>query len=109
LEEYRPPKLIGKKAPLNCLVLPYQHHTAWKAAQRYNMSFGEYVGALIDRAKGRPNKLDGMQQGAWAIEESQDAKMRHVTKTTRSRFLKTNPRRAAGPVIVSEQSQGTSS
>ena len=70
MEEYRPPKLIGKKAPLNCLVLPDQHYTVWKATQRYNMSFGEYVGALIDRAEGRPNKLDGMQRGALAIEES---------------------------------------
>ena len=70
MEEYRPPKLIGKKAPLNSLVLPDQHYTAWTAMQRYNMSFGEYVGALIDRAEGRPNKLDGMQQGALPIEES---------------------------------------
>lgn len=62
MEEYRPPKLLGKKAPLNCLVLPTQHHSAWKATKRYNMSFGEYIGALIDRAEGRPNKLDGMQQ-----------------------------------------------
>ena len=70
MEEYRPPKLLGKKAPLNCLVQPDQHYAAWKATQRYNMSFGEYVGALIDRAEGRPNKLDGMQQGALPIEES---------------------------------------
>lgn len=63
MEEYRPPKLLGKKAPLNCLVQPDQHFAAWKARKRYNMSFGEYVGALIDRAEGRPNKLDGMQQG----------------------------------------------
>jgi hypothetical protein len=70
MEDYRPPKLIGKKAPMNCLVLPDQHYTAWKATQRYNMSFGEYVGALIDRAEGRPNKLDGMQQGASPIEKS---------------------------------------
>ncbi len=70
MEEYRPPKMIGKKAPLNCLVLPDQHYTAWKATQRYNMSFGEYVGALIDRAEGRPNKLDGMQRGELPIEES---------------------------------------
>ena len=70
IEEYRPPKLIGKKAPLHCLVLPDQHYTAWKATQRYNMSFGEYVGALIDRAEGRPNKLEGMQQGALPIEKS---------------------------------------
>jgi ferric-dicitrate binding protein FerR (iron transport regulator) len=63
MEEYRPPKLIGMKASLNCLVLPDQHNAAWKATQRYNMSFGEYVDALIDRAKGRANKLDGMQQG----------------------------------------------
>lgn len=69
MEEYRPPKLIGKKAPLNCLVLPDQHCTAWEATQRYNMSFGEYVGALIDRAEGRPNKLDGMQREALPIEE----------------------------------------
>jgi hypothetical protein len=34
------------------------------------MSFGEYVGALIDRAEGRPNKLDGMQQGALPVAES---------------------------------------
>lgn len=47
---------------MNCLVLPDQHFTAWQATQRYNMSFGEYVGALIDRAEGRPNKLDGMQR-----------------------------------------------
>lgn len=70
MEEYRPPKKIGKKAPLNCLVLPGQHLAAWKATQRYNMSFGEYVGALIDRAEGRPNKLDGMQQTALPIAES---------------------------------------
>jgi hypothetical protein len=70
MEEYRPPKLIGKKSPLNCLVLPDQHCAAWKATQLYNMSFGEYVGALIDRAEGRPNKLDGMQQGASPIETS---------------------------------------
>lgn len=45
---------------MNCLVLTHQHYSAWKATQRYDMSFGEYVGALIDRAEGRPNKLDGM-------------------------------------------------
>lgn len=73
MEEYRPPKLIGKKAPLNCLVLPDQHYNAWKATQRYSMPFGEYLGALIDRAEGRPNKLDGMQQRATPIEESQGA------------------------------------
>ena len=60
MEEYHPPKLIGRKAPMNCLVLPHQHYNAWKATQRCDMSFGEYVGALIDRAEGRPNKLDGM-------------------------------------------------
>ena len=64
------PKLIGNKEPLNCLVLPDQHYRAWLATQRYNMSFGEYVGALIDRPEGRPNKLDGMQQGVLPIEES---------------------------------------
>lgn len=62
MEEYHAPKLIGRKAPMNCLVLPDQHFTAWQATQRYNMSFGEYVGALIDRAEGRPNKLDGVQR-----------------------------------------------
>ena len=51
-------------------MLPSQHRAAWKATQRYNMSFGEYVGALIDRAEGRPNKLDGMQQEALPIEDS---------------------------------------
>lgn len=70
MEEYRSPKRIGRKASLNCLVLPDQHYAAWKATQRYNMSFGEYVGALIDRAEGRPNKLDGMQLRALPIEDS---------------------------------------
>lgn len=76
MEEYRPPKLVGKKAPLNCLVLPDQHYTAWKATQRYNMSFGEYVGALIDRAEGRPNKLDGMQRGGIASEKTSSPERR---------------------------------
>lgn len=67
MEEYRAPKLIGKRAPLNCLVLPEQHHRAWEATQQYDMSFGEYVGALIDRAAGLPNKLDGMHQEALPI------------------------------------------
>lgn len=73
MEEYRPPKLLGNKTPLNCLVQPDQHHAAWKATQRYNMSFGEYVGALIDRAEGRLNKLDGMQYGAMPIEQPRGA------------------------------------
>lgn len=29
------PKLIGKKAPLNCLLLPDQHYRVWLATQRY--------------------------------------------------------------------------
>ena len=48
---------------MHCLALQDQHYPAWLATQRYNMSFGEYVGALIDRAEGRPTKLDGTQQG----------------------------------------------
>lgn len=46
---------------MNCLMLPDQHYQTLLATQRYNTSFGEDVGALIDRAEGRPNKLDGMQ------------------------------------------------
>ena len=49
------PKPIGNKAPLNCLVLPDQHYRTWLATQRYNMSFGEYVGALI-RPRGRASQ-----------------------------------------------------
>ena len=70
MEEYRAPKLVGKRAPLNCLVLPDQHHRAWVDMQRCNMSFGEYVGALIDRAAGLPNKLDGIHQGALPIADA---------------------------------------
>jgi hypothetical protein len=52
MEEYRAPKLIGKKPLMNCRVLPDHHHYRdWLATQRYYMSFGEYVGALIDRAR----------------------------------------------------------
>ena len=43
---------------------------AWMATQEFNMSFGEYVGALIDRAEGRPNKLDGMHQEALRLERT---------------------------------------
>lgn len=64
MEEYHQPKLIGKKIPMNCLVHPDQHYRAWTDMQQYNMSFGEYVGALIDRAAGLPNRLDGMHQEA---------------------------------------------
>ncbi len=67
MEEYHAPKLVGKRAPLNCLVLPDQHRRAWVAMQQCNMSFGEYVGALIDRAAGVPNKLDGIDQEALPI------------------------------------------
>ena len=70
MEEYHAPKLVGKRAPLNCLVLPNQHHRAWVAMQQYNMSFGEYVGALIDRAVGLPNKLDGIHQEALPIADT---------------------------------------
>lgn len=70
MEEYRAPKLIGKKTPLNCLVNPDQHYRAWRAMQKCDMSFGEYVGALIDRAEGLPNKLDGMHQEALPISKA---------------------------------------
>ena len=66
---------------MNCLALPDHHYPAWLATQRYQMSLGEHVGALIDREEGRPNKLDGMQQGDWLSKSLRTPKATHGEKS----------------------------
>ena len=53
MEEYRAPKLIGKKALMNCLALPDQHYQAWLAAQLWLMNSAK---ALARRAAADPDK-----------------------------------------------------
>jgi len=67
MADYIPPKLKGNKVPLNNLVQPAQHKRAWNAAQRAGLSLADYVGALIDRDAGLPNKLDEAKQEALPI------------------------------------------
>lgn len=66
-EEYRTPKLVGNKVPMNNLVMPKQHYRAWKQANEAGLSVGEYLGALVDRDAGLPNKLDDIRQGVLPI------------------------------------------
>ncbi|WP_343320568.1 hypothetical protein AAFM46_16885 (plasmid) [Arthrobacter sp. TMP15] len=52
---------------MNNLVQPVQHERAWYAAQRAGLSLADYVGALIDRDAGLPNKLNDVKQEALPI------------------------------------------
>lgn len=67
MADYIPPKLKGNKVPLNNLVQPAQHERAWYAAHRAGLSLADYVGALIDRDAGLPNKIDDANQEALPI------------------------------------------
>ncbi|WP_052207403.1 hypothetical protein [Sinomonas humi] len=55
---YEPPKLDGSRVALRGRVLPDQHKRATEDALEAGLSLSEYLGALIDRARGLPNKLD---------------------------------------------------
>lgn len=57
-EPYATPKLDGNRVALRGRVLPDQHKRATTEATRAGLSLSEYLGALIDRACGLPNKLD---------------------------------------------------
>ncbi len=58
MTEYRQPQLQGRKVALMARVSPDQHRAAIEAAHKAELSMAEYIGALIDRDAGRPNKLD---------------------------------------------------
>lgn len=61
---YATPKLDGLRVALRGRISPAQHKRAHEAAGRYGLSVSDYLGALIDRDNGLPNKLDNPGQGA---------------------------------------------
>ncbi|MCX8456548.1 hypothetical protein [Paenarthrobacter ureafaciens] len=68
---YAMPKLDGNRVPLRGRVYPVQHKRAHEAAAKHNLSLSDYLGALIDRAEGLPNKIDNPdRQGALPIPEA---------------------------------------
>ena len=62
MTEYQQPKLQGHKVALSTRVSPEQHRAAVEASHRTGLSMAEYIGALIDRDAGRPNKLDNREE-----------------------------------------------
>jgi hypothetical protein len=56
--DYKAPKMQGRKVPFSTRLTPEQHRLAAEDAARTGLSMAEYIGALIERAAGRPNKLD---------------------------------------------------
>ena len=59
--DYKAPKMQGRKVPFSTRLTPEQHRLAAEDAARMGLSMAEYIGALIERAAGRPNKLDNRQ------------------------------------------------
>ena len=59
---YATPKLDGNRVALRGRVLPEQHARAHAKADEAGLSLSEYLGALIDRDCGVPNKLDNHDQ-----------------------------------------------
>jgi predicted HicB family RNase H-like nuclease len=62
MTDYRRPQLQGKKVALMARVSPAQHRAAIEASHEAGLSMAEYIGALIDRDAGRPNKLDNKEE-----------------------------------------------
>lgn len=64
---YATPKLDGNRVALRGRIYPDQHKRAHEAAQEHGLSLSDYLGALIDRDNGLPNKLDDANQEALPI------------------------------------------
>jgi hypothetical protein len=64
---YATPKLDGNRVALRGRIYPDQHKRAHEAAQQHGLSLSDYLGALIDRDSGLPNKLDDANQEALPI------------------------------------------
>ena len=62
MTDYQQPKLQGHKVALSTRVSPEQHRAAIEASRVAGLSMAEYIGALIDRDAGRPNKLDDREE-----------------------------------------------
>ena len=58
MTEYKPPKQYGNKVAVGTRFTPDQHRIAMHAAKDAGLSLAEYLGALIERDAGLPNKLD---------------------------------------------------
>jgi hypothetical protein len=61
-QPYATPKLDGQRVALRGRVLPEQHARASAQAAEHGLSLSEYLGALIDRDSGLPNKIDNPQE-----------------------------------------------
>lgn len=61
------PKLDGNRVALRGRVFPKQWRQAHAAAAAHGLSLSDYLGALIDRDAGLPNKIDNSQQEALPI------------------------------------------
>lgn len=61
------PKLDGNRVALRGRVFPDQWKRAHLAADTHGLSLSDYLGALIDRDAGLPNKIDNSQQEALPI------------------------------------------
>lgn len=64
---YVTPKLDGNRVALRGRLFPDQHKRAHEAALSHGLSLSDYVGALIDRDAGLPNKIDDAMQEALPI------------------------------------------
>ena len=62
MTDYKPPKMYGNKVAVGTRFTPDQHRLAVEAAARAGLSLAEYLGALVERDAGRPNKLDDRQE-----------------------------------------------
>lgn len=65
--QYTTPKLDGHRVALRGRLYPDQHKRAHEAANAHGLSLSDYVGALIDRDNGLPNKLDNTNQESLPI------------------------------------------
>jgi hypothetical protein len=64
---YATPKLDGNRVALRGRVSPEQHARAHAKANEAGLSLSEYLGALIDRDSGFPNRLSDEDQEALPI------------------------------------------
>jgi hypothetical protein len=62
MTDYQQPKLQGHKVALMARVSPDQHRAAIEASRNAGLSMAEYIGALIDRDRGKSNKLDSREE-----------------------------------------------
>lgn len=67
---YATPKLDGNRVALRGRIYPDQHKRAHEAADSHGLSLSDYLGALIDRDCGLPNKIDNRHQESLPMAEA---------------------------------------